>query len=318
MTLTICSLILALAASASAQTAMWGGSPGRNQVSDEQNLPTTWDVETGTNVKWSATLGSQTYAGPLIAGDKIFVGTNNQAERDPNHKGDRGVVMAFSLEDGAFLWQIAHPKLPAGRVNDWPQQGVCSTPYVEGDRLYYVSNRAGSRMPRHRGLPRRRERRPHRRRDCHRTHQRGPHLEIRHDRRVGRLPPQPRHQLAHRRGRPALRPNQQRRGRGPHHIPAPFAPSFIALDLQTGDLLWDSDLPGDQILHGQWANPAYGEAGGRKQVIFPGGDGWVYALAPDPANSSGNSTATPRIRCGNWAAAAPATTSSPRPSSTTA
>ncbi|MXX37114.1 MAG: PQQ-binding-like beta-propeller repeat protein, partial [Gemmatimonadetes bacterium] len=141
MTIAIC-LILALTASASAQTAMWGGSPGRNQVSDEQNLPTTWDTETGTNVKWSATLGSQTYAGPLIAGDKIFVGTNNQAERDPNHKGDRGVVMAFSLEDGTFLWQIAHPKLPAGRVNDWPQQGVCSTPYVEGDRLYYVSNRA--------------------------------------------------------------------------------------------------------------------------------------------------------------------------------
>ena len=82
MTIAIC-LILALTASANAQTAMWGGSPGRNQVSDEQNLPTTWDVETGTNVKWSATLGSQTYAGPLIAGDKIFVGTNNQAERAP-------------------------------------------------------------------------------------------------------------------------------------------------------------------------------------------------------------------------------------------
>ena len=70
MTIAIC-LILTITVSASAQTAMWGGSPGRNQVSDEKNLPTSWDVETGTNVKWSATLGSQTYAGPLIAGDKI-------------------------------------------------------------------------------------------------------------------------------------------------------------------------------------------------------------------------------------------------------
>ena len=87
-------LAFALTASAGAQTAMWGGSPGRNQVSDEQNLPTTWNTETGENVKWRATLGSQTYGGPLIVGDKIFVGTNNQAERDPNHKGDRGVVMA--------------------------------------------------------------------------------------------------------------------------------------------------------------------------------------------------------------------------------
>ena len=38
--------------------------------------------------------------------------------------------------------QSTHTKLPAGRVNDWPQQGICSTPYIEDDRLYYVSNRA--------------------------------------------------------------------------------------------------------------------------------------------------------------------------------
>ena len=65
------------------------------------------------------------------------------------------------------------------------------------------------------------------------------------------------------------------------HIPAPFAPSFIALDQQSGELIWDSSLPGDQILHGQWANPAYGISDGREQVIFPGGDGWLYSLAPD-------------------------------------
>ena len=86
-------LVLTLATAAAAQTAMWGGSPGRNQVSDEKNLPATWDVDSGENVLWSATLGSQTYGGPLIHGDKIFVGTNNQSERDPDHKGDRGVIM---------------------------------------------------------------------------------------------------------------------------------------------------------------------------------------------------------------------------------
>ena len=50
--------------------------------------------------------------------------------------------MAFDATDGEFLWQAAHAKLPAGRVNDWPLQGICSTPAVEGDRVYYVSNRA--------------------------------------------------------------------------------------------------------------------------------------------------------------------------------
>ncbi|HNL66801.1 MAG TPA: hypothetical protein PKL81_16995, partial [Ferruginibacter sp.] len=32
-------------------------------------------------------------------------------------------------------------KLAAGRVNDWPFQGVCSSPLVEGEILYYVTNR---------------------------------------------------------------------------------------------------------------------------------------------------------------------------------
>ena len=274
-------LLLALTASASAQTAMWGGSPGRNQASGEQNLPTVWDVETGANVKWRTALGSQTYGGPLIAGDKIFVGTNNQAERDPSHQGDRGVVMAFSLADGSFLWQIAHPKLPAGRVNDWPQQGVCSTPYVAGDRLYYVSNRAevlcldteGFRDGENDGPIT----------DEPATAPTNADLIWRFDM-IAELDVFP-HNLATSSplgvdGRLfALTSNGVDESH--IHIPAPFAPSFIALDMQTGRLLWDSDLPGDRILHGQWSNPAYGEAGGRKQVIFPGGDGWVYALAPD-------------------------------------
>ena len=274
-------LAFALTASAGAQTAMWGGSPGRNQVSDEQNLPTTWNTETGENVKWRATLGSQAYGGPLIAGDKIFVGTNNQGERDPNHKGDRGVVMAFSLEDGTFLWQIAHPKLPAGRVNDWPQQGVCSTPFVADDRLYYISNRAEVVCLDTEGFLDGENDGPIA--DETATAPTNADLIWKFDI-IAELDVFP-HNLATSSplgvdGRLfALTSNGVDEGHV--HIPSPFAPSFIALDMQTGSLIWDSDLPGDQILHGQWSNPAYGEAGGRKQVIFPGGDGWVYALAPD-------------------------------------
>ena len=61
-------------------------------------------------------------------------------------------------------------------------------------------------------------------------------------------------------------------------IPSPFAPSFIAINKKTGELVWESDLPGENILHGQWANPTYGEVNGKGQVYMPGGDGWVYAL----------------------------------------
>src|SRR5690606_25841430 len=33
------------------------------------------------------------------------------------------------------------PKLPQGRVNDWPLQGICCSPFVEGERLWYVTSR---------------------------------------------------------------------------------------------------------------------------------------------------------------------------------
>ena len=117
-------------------------------------------MTTGEGVLWSAPLGSQTYAGPLLAGGKLFVGTNNQGLRDPRLTGDRGVLMAFARPGGAFLWQSTHTKLPAGRVNDWPQQGICSTPYIDGDRLYYVSNQAQVVCVDTEGFSRRRERRP--------------------------------------------------------------------------------------------------------------------------------------------------------------
>jgi outer membrane protein assembly factor BamB len=120
---------------------MWGGRPDRNMVSNMKGLPVTWDVGKKVNVKWVAALGSQAYGNPVVADGKVFVGTNNEGLRDPKQPGDRGVLMAFRESDGQFLWQSTHEKLAAGRVNDWPYQGVCSSPLVEGKKLYYVSNR---------------------------------------------------------------------------------------------------------------------------------------------------------------------------------
>src|SRR5436309_1439085 len=63
--------------------AMLGGSPERNNVAAEKGLPVTWDMATGKNVKWRADLGSASYAGPVVAGGKVFVGTDNEHPRDP-------------------------------------------------------------------------------------------------------------------------------------------------------------------------------------------------------------------------------------------
>src|SRR5690242_13815260 len=121
---------------------MWGGTPDRNMVSNMKGLPTTWDVKTKKNVKWVAQLGSQTFGNVVVSGGMVFIGTNNEGLRDPKVTGDKGVLMAFRESDGQFMWQMVHDKLASGRVNDWPYQGVASSPLVDGNRVYYVSNRA--------------------------------------------------------------------------------------------------------------------------------------------------------------------------------
>src|ERR1044072_9054361 len=84
---------------------MWGGTPDRNMVSKAKGMPMSWDVKTKKNVKWVADLGSQTYGNITVAGGVVLVGTNNEAKRDPKIVGDKGVLMAFDANTGAFLWQ---------------------------------------------------------------------------------------------------------------------------------------------------------------------------------------------------------------------
>ena len=132
---------------------MWGRDSSRNMVSDEKNLPDSFDpgrlkgaseeidMATTKNVRWVAKLGSQAYGNPTVAGGKVYVGTNNESPRNPNLKGDRGVMMALDEKTGKFLWQLAVPKLGTGKVSDWEYLGICSPPTVEGNRIYLVTNR---------------------------------------------------------------------------------------------------------------------------------------------------------------------------------
>ena len=170
---------------------MWGGTADRNLVSAMKGLPTSWDIKTKKNIKWVAELGSQAYGNPVVANGVVLVGTNNEAMQDPAIKGDKGVLMAFKESDGTFLWQAVHDKLTAGRANDWPFQGICSSPLVENGIAYYVSNRGEVDGGRHPGLPRqRRERRPVQGREADARDRRRHHLALRHDGRARRLPAQ--------------------------------------------------------------------------------------------------------------------------------
>ena len=55
---------------------------------------------------------------------------------------------------------------------------------------------------------------------------------------------------------------------------------MVVLDQDTGEVLWTNKSPDLAILHGQWSSPTYSVLGGQPQVIFAGGDGWVYSFDP--------------------------------------
>ena len=254
---------------------MWGGTPDRNMVSSMKGLPTEWDVKTKKNIKWVAALGSQSYGNPVVAGGKVFVGTNNEGLRDPKQPGDRGVLMAFRESDGEFLWQHTHTKLESGRANDWPFQGVASSPLVEDGRLYYVSNRAVVWALDVEGF--------------HDGENGGPITDEKLTGKldadaiwsfdmmeeVGAYP----HNLANSSpvvwGDLIFLSTSNGQDESHVHIPSPRAPSIIAINKKTGELVWEDNSVEDRILHGQWSTPAVGTIGGVDQVVSGQGDGWV-------------------------------------------
>lgn len=270
---------------------MWGGSNARNMVNatvgiDLDIAPPEYG-EGGSKVKWSVPLGSQTYGNPVVADGRVFVGTNNGGEYRENHVGDRGVILCFNEADGAFLWQLTREKLAAGRVNDWPEQGICSTPCIEDGRLYVATNRCELMCIDVEGF--------------HDGENDGPYQdEVDSEEldadiiwimdmidELGVFP----HNLAT--SSPLIHENlvllTTSNGVDEAHleVPSPRAPSFIAVNKDTGELVWEADFPSmdsrapdnfANILHGQWGSPALAEINGKAQVFMPGGDGVLYSL----------------------------------------
>jgi len=96
--------LMSLTRSKNNNIAMFGLTPSRNMASVETGVAEKWDVDSGQNILWSASLGSQTYAGPVVFGGKVYVGTNNESMKNPDIKGDHGNILAFNASDGTFLW----------------------------------------------------------------------------------------------------------------------------------------------------------------------------------------------------------------------
>jgi len=366
----------------------WGGSSLRNNTPQGKNIPTEWAIgsfdkegkwvkEGSKNVNWVSHLGSQSYGNPVVANGQVYVGTNNgggYVKRYPATV-DLGVLLAFSEADGKFLWQHSNEKLPTGRVHDWPLQGICSTPLVEGDRLWYVTSRgevvcldakgfhdnkdngpvtkdpgrlfdlvknddpakdkladvqkglkAGTIAPaladefKAAGLPLPADAKPV---------AKGPNYTITFkpaggvEREVVLRAEGPTRLSAYKlintddkdEADVIWRLNMmQELGVSQHNmcscsvtavgdilfvntsngvdeghinLPAPAAPTFMAMDKNTGKVLWTDNSPGTNVLHGQWSSPTYAVLGGVPQVLFGGGDGWLYSFRGDSTQKDG-------------------------------
>ena len=267
-----------------------GGTPNRNNTPDGANIPTEWDINTGKNIKWRAVLGSETYGNIVVANGKVYVGTNNNAGylKRYSSKVDLGVLLCFRESDGEFLWQHSSEKLPTGRVHDWPNIGICSSPVVEGERLWFVTNRGEVVCLDAEGF-----------RDGEND---GPFISEKPDK------PEIAWDEKHEADVVWKFDMMKKLGVQQHNmatcaptiwgdvlfictsngvdethvkIPAPEAPSFMAMDKHTGKVLWTDNSPGENILHGQWSCPVVGVFDGISQVLFPGGDGWLYSFRAD-------------------------------------
>ncbi len=260
---------------------LWGGGPSRNMRSEAKNVSLEFDLVEETNVKWRAKLGSQTYANPVVADGKVYVGSNNEAEYRDIHIGDRGCLLCFDEESGKFIWQLTREKLATGRVNDWDFQGICSTPHVEGNRIYVVTNRceimcldtAGFTDGKNDGAYQE---------EVDKTEQDADiiwSLDMIEE--LGVFP----HNLAT--SSPLVYKDKvyliTSNGVDEAHIevPSPRAPCFLCLNKETGEVIWEDNPPFDEILHGQWGSPTIGEVNGKAQVYMSGGDGWIYAYDVD-------------------------------------
>ena len=283
----------------------WGYDTSRNMVSPEKGLPATFDpgkinketeeviLSTTKNVKWVIKLGSQSYGNPVVANGKVLIGTNNESPRNPMHKGDRGVVMCFEEATGKFLWQLIVPKLGAGKVSDWEYLGICSSPLVDQDRVYVVTNRCEVVCLDLQGLKDGNDG-PFTKEGAYMADAGGKTVEIgptdadiiwRYDMReeLGVFP----HNIA---SSSVLMFDDKlyvttSNGQDWSHvnIPSPKSPCLIALDKHTGKLVGEEASGiGFNLFHCNWSSPTFGKIGSRGLVFFGAGDGFCYAFAPDP------------------------------------
>ena len=164
------------------------------------------------------------------------------------------MLLAFRAKDGRFLWQDVAPRVERG-LREWLLPSTTSAPYVEGNRLYYVTAECQLRASTRR-VPRWRERRSvsggASRTGCGRHR-----LGARHLRPPGCVSARGHEQRGAARGRSADGLDLQRAERGPHARPVAARP--------------EPDRGGQALGRRGLARHRRGRAGAPRPVVEPGG-----------------------------------------------
>ncbi len=299
-------LAAALAAPAlpAADWPMWGGTPSRNMVQKAQGIPDdivsgkflpkteTIDPKSTKNIRWVAKLGSQSYGTPVVAGGRVYVGTNNESPRDPAQTGDRGILMCFDEKTGDFLWQLIIPKVGAGKVSDWEFVGLCSSVAIDGDLGYVVSNRGELICFDVKGLA---------------DGNQGPFTDEAKFSSVDGKPVAvgPKHAdiiwVSDIRNELGIFPHNvsscsplvigdrvviaTSNGVDWSHlnIPAPMAPALVVVDKKTGKVIAEeASGVSTRALHASWSSASYAVVQGKPMLVWGGGDGWCYGFDLEP------------------------------------
>jgi len=85
--------------------------PGGLGIDYHQNIPTSWDGNSGKNIRWKTAVPLPGYNSPIIWGDKIFLSGADERRR---------AVYCFDLKTGQILWQTPVEKI-AGTPSQEPK-----------------------------------------------------------------------------------------------------------------------------------------------------------------------------------------------------
>lgn len=277
----------------------WTGPSGRN-VADEWGLPDSFDRKTQRNIKWVTPLGDVVFGAPTISRTRVFVGTNMAAVRDDQcfRRLRGGVLACLDEATGERLWNLVSPErtqgLPANAFMEEQRWGICSSPTVDGQRVYVITNGDDLLCLDVNGL-RDGNDGPFQDEAQYMAGEGNRAVELidtdadiiwRYDipRELGVAPHDVGSCSVLVYGDVVYTSTSNRIGRydkieSVSNAVNPDAPAFIALNKYTGTLLATDDTKISKTLfHAQWGSPSLGRVGERDLILLGGSDGFCYAF----------------------------------------